>query len=290
MSASLPRTPGVTTAADFDVLIKADKPYLYVAPITENEATGMARSTRARAPESALVTVLRGRKMVTEQGLYDEFGAALQFPFFGENWDALNDCLGDLSWLPAPGHVLVITSAPLLLTDAVDRALPVFVRLLERVAGRWAEPNPPLRDRADVPFHVLFQAPADDAAALLVRCVRPAATLASWKPSPADDLPSGSSCERGEPGVVRVVRGPTLVGRPDRQRRQVGGSTLSTPVPPKAHRSLPRRLALGLIASVATMVVFVIVGLAALGPVEALVVVMAGIAVGWASGRTGHRP
>ena len=42
-------------------------------------------------------------------GLLDEIAEALEFPAdFGANWDALADSLGDLSWLPAPGHLLLI--------------------------------------------------------------------------------------------------------------------------------------------------------------------------------------
>lgn len=42
-------------------------------------------------------------------GLLDELAAALEFPpEFGGNWDALSDSLGDLSWRPAPGHVLLL--------------------------------------------------------------------------------------------------------------------------------------------------------------------------------------
>lgn len=39
-------------------------------------------------------------------------GAALRVPeYFGANWDALADALGDLSWLPAaPGRVVAVTS------------------------------------------------------------------------------------------------------------------------------------------------------------------------------------
>lgn len=38
--------------------------------------------------------------------------AALGFPaWFGRNWDALADCLGDLSWWPASGYVLLLDHA-----------------------------------------------------------------------------------------------------------------------------------------------------------------------------------
>lgn len=46
-------------------------------------------------------------------GVLDVFARELRFPdHFGHNWDALADCLGDLSWLPAPGYLLVLHNAP----------------------------------------------------------------------------------------------------------------------------------------------------------------------------------
>ncbi|HEX9397400.1 MAG TPA: barstar family protein [Burkholderiales bacterium] len=39
--------------------------------------------------------------------------AALDFPdWFGGNWDALEDCLSDLSWRAGDGHVLLLEQAP----------------------------------------------------------------------------------------------------------------------------------------------------------------------------------
>lgn len=32
----------------------------------------------------------------------------MQFPeYFGKNWDAFEECINDLSWLPADGYILV---------------------------------------------------------------------------------------------------------------------------------------------------------------------------------------
>jgi hypothetical protein len=50
--------------------------------------------------------------------------------WFGNNWDALADALGDLSWKPAPGYVLLLRDADL--SDAEEETLSGI--LLETVA------------------------------------------------------------------------------------------------------------------------------------------------------------
>lgn len=45
----------------------------------------------------------------TKQELLRRFAEALGFPdWFGANWDALEDCLTDLSWRPAEGHLVLV--------------------------------------------------------------------------------------------------------------------------------------------------------------------------------------
>jgi len=57
---------------------------------------------------------------------------ALAFPqWFGGNWDALEDSLGDLSWRRGEGHVLVFSSYP-----QEERAL--LIDVLRASAGYWA--------------------------------------------------------------------------------------------------------------------------------------------------------
>jgi barstar (barnase inhibitor) len=49
-----------------------------------------------------------GRAVTGAPELFDRCAAALAFPqWFGHNWEALADCLGDLSWLAGRGHVLL---------------------------------------------------------------------------------------------------------------------------------------------------------------------------------------
>jgi RNAse (barnase) inhibitor barstar len=59
--------------------------------------------------------------------------AALDFPsWFGENWDALEDCLSDLSWRNAAGHVLVFEQSQ------VGDDFGVLVDVLRSSAEYWA--------------------------------------------------------------------------------------------------------------------------------------------------------
>jgi hypothetical protein len=59
----------------------------------------------------------------------------LRFPdWFGRNWDALEDCLTDLSWLGADGHVLLIEGASGLSADDFG----VFRDVLSSSAQYWA--------------------------------------------------------------------------------------------------------------------------------------------------------
>jgi len=53
------------------------------------------------------------------QGVFDEFAAALQYPYyFGENWAAFDECLGDLEWLGDRPAVVIIENATQVLADA----------------------------------------------------------------------------------------------------------------------------------------------------------------------------
>src|SRR5687768_554120 len=48
--------------------------------------------------------------VANQESLFATLGDALDFPdWFGHNWDALQDCLKDLSWRDAQVHVLLFS-------------------------------------------------------------------------------------------------------------------------------------------------------------------------------------
>lgn len=66
----------------------------------------------------------------------DRIAKALAFPrWFGGNWDALEDSLGDLSWRKGEGHVLVFTGYP--------ENAALLVDVLRSTAKFWARQGKP---------------------------------------------------------------------------------------------------------------------------------------------------
>jgi len=69
--------------------------------------------------------------------LMHKIAASLGFPeWFGENWDALEDCLTDLSWREAQGHVLVFEGFQFLASDDLGILIDVLIAAAEFWAGR----------------------------------------------------------------------------------------------------------------------------------------------------------
>jgi hypothetical protein len=71
--------------------------------------------------------------------LLRQVGQSLHFPeWYGENWDALADCLTDLSWSHAEGFVLLLRES-----SALHMAQPVLwqtlIELLRDVSHFWRE-------------------------------------------------------------------------------------------------------------------------------------------------------
>lgn len=68
----------------------------------------------------------------------DAFAAGLRFPdWFGRNWDALADCLGDLSWWPAKGYLLLLDHAGAW-RDADPDGFATLLDVLADAAAAWS--------------------------------------------------------------------------------------------------------------------------------------------------------
>jgi len=76
---------------------------------------------KEHSAEKIQVRFLRGSKMASFSGLFDETAAALQFPwYFGENWNAYDECLSDLSWIDCDKLVLCVLDSQMVLGKEPD--------------------------------------------------------------------------------------------------------------------------------------------------------------------------
>jgi hypothetical protein len=92
---------------------------------------------RTRAAETILeATRDSGLDVVAidaRQNLFDSMARVLGFPdWFGRNWDALEDVLGDLSWRKSAGHVLIFAGYP------AGEELGILLDVLRASAEYWA--------------------------------------------------------------------------------------------------------------------------------------------------------
>jgi hypothetical protein len=125
---------------------------------------------RRLARDGFLARVARGGKMRTVDGVFDEFGAAFQFPYyFGENYGAFDECLADMDWLDyGKGIVVVIPDAGQVCADDDPVEMRVILEIFAAAAGTYREPVilGEFWDRPAIPFHVVLQAESVEALGL----------------------------------------------------------------------------------------------------------------------------
>lgn len=88
------------------------------------------------APAMDRVPVLDGRTLGDKASLLIALGHALDLPdYFGANWDALEECLGDFSWRAGPIR-LFLRHADAIPADLLDTLIDLFADTSAEWAGR----------------------------------------------------------------------------------------------------------------------------------------------------------
>jgi len=117
---------------------------------------GQRAESLVHAPDGYALKVIKGLKCQTTDGLLTECAHVLDFPdYFGHNWDALEECLADLEWLPAKGYILLITDAAHVLPDD-ETHYETFLEILCDAGEAWGNGQAEMGARRATPFHVLF--------------------------------------------------------------------------------------------------------------------------------------
>ena len=114
--------------------------------LSDATKSGVYRTTRtdeilAATQGSALQVARVGLAGANDKdAIIARIAKALAFPkWFGNNWDALEDSLADLSWLPAQGYVLLIEAV----NEAPASERGALVDILASAAAAWARRGRP---------------------------------------------------------------------------------------------------------------------------------------------------
>jgi RNAse (barnase) inhibitor barstar len=96
------------------------------------ERNGIYRLSQA---DVGFQPVLDGRALRSKKSLLAGVARALDFPdYFGENWDALEECLSDMSWRDGQISLLIEHA------DSIPDALfATFREVFGQMAEQWAE-------------------------------------------------------------------------------------------------------------------------------------------------------
>src|ERR1051326_5511059 len=80
------------------------------------------------AKDGFSILEVQGDVIETSEQLFIALAKEMKFPdYFGNNWDALEECLRDMSWLPSKGYLLFFYNAE------------HFWKNSNRVAGKFVE-------------------------------------------------------------------------------------------------------------------------------------------------------
>jgi RNAse (barnase) inhibitor barstar len=93
--------------------------------------------------ELYFVGILDGSKCQSTRNFLKEIGRVFKFPsYYGQNLNALNDCLNDLEWLNKPNYILVVTNKDNFLLQETMETKNHILDFLNRVSDLWANvPN-----------------------------------------------------------------------------------------------------------------------------------------------------
>ena len=97
---------------------------------------------------------------VSKDDLLQRLTLSLQLPTtFGNNWDALADCLRDLNWIPAWGYVLLFEHADTL-REAAEDDFNVLLGILDDAATFGSDHDVPWFAFLTLPDHAFADDPA----------------------------------------------------------------------------------------------------------------------------------
>ncbi len=82
---------------------------------------------------------LSGRQANFEALLIEELDHGFRFPdYFGENWNAVDECINDLSWLPATGYCFFLSTLGSVSAHSAS-VMKLLLTVVADASAQWAQ-------------------------------------------------------------------------------------------------------------------------------------------------------
>jgi hypothetical protein len=114
----------------------------------ENDSTVLGNRTGGLNQKGIQIFYLDGREVCDKRSFLHKIATVMKFPnYFGQNWDALDECITDLDWCPAERYVLIYDQPDVFL-KAAPAEWEIAYDILRSAATYW--------QATDTPMDILF--------------------------------------------------------------------------------------------------------------------------------------
>ena len=91
------------------------------------------------------VFYLDGKKITSKQAFLKQAAEAMEIPtYFGNNWDAFDECITDLTWCPAQKYVILYDHADIF-AQAEPTQYQIALDILNSAKEYWEANHIPLK-------------------------------------------------------------------------------------------------------------------------------------------------
>lgn len=103
-----------------------------------------SRIVRQAEAAGFFVAQINGSVAETRTAFLNQTARLLQFPdYFGHNWDAFDECIRDLEWLPASGYVIIWDHFERF-AELEQEDWKIALSILERAVDYWRQAGTPM--------------------------------------------------------------------------------------------------------------------------------------------------
>lgn len=137
-----------------DLITKIGSPFILQY---DDTALNMSRRFKLLGVNPFVISLIAAKDKFA---LFERLRIAMRMPYSEiTNWDALDEALGDLSWLPHTSINIVLEGAETFYRHD-QRSLRTFLDIVETAGATWAAPVSEGQwwDRGAVPFHLYVDA------------------------------------------------------------------------------------------------------------------------------------